>query len=645
MRMNLACTWGMGCLLMFCCASSARGTVYYVSATGADNNPGDTAEQSWRTVRKVNKTSIAPGDTVLFQRGGSWREQLRPHRGNESAAVTYGAYGEGAKPALVGSVELNRPEDWIEEGTRLWSSRPPTAVGDPVLPNPDFTLEAVPWMLHYESGAKASCGRDTEVYDSAPAAYRVTCQAPGSAGSHIQFYSQQFSVEEGARYQVSFRAKSSVPVLFTFPTLMKAGPPYERYAAEPPQAAHPAEQEWRTYTYCYESLFSADDARLTFFLGTALPEGATLYLDDVRLRRCEPGAGIMSDVGNIIFDGEAFCGVKVWNREDLKEQGQYWYDEERRTVTLYSEKNPALHYTDIECALREHIIDQTNASYVIYENLALRYGAAHGIGGGTTHHIIVRDCDLSYIGGGDQMGGDKTVRYGNGIEFWGTAHDNLVERCRLWEIYDAALTNQSGGPNTPHYNITYRFNVIWNCEYSFEYWNRPEESVTHDIYFDNNTCVNAGHGWGHTQRPDPSGRHLCFYTSPAAIEAFHVRNNVFFEARGNAFYAPKWTPEQINVLVMDHNLWYQAEGMMISAASENYPMSAFSDYQRAWEKESSSLVADPVFENPAQLNFRLAAGSPCIDTGMDLGYKADYGQGIIPQGKGPDIGAFERKGV
>jgi len=187
--------------------------------------------------------------------------------------------------------------------------------------------------------------------------------------------------------------------------------------------------------------------------------------------------------------------------------------------------------------------------------------------------------------------------------------------------------------------------VIWNCEYSFEYWNRPEESVTHDIYFDNNTCVNAGHGWGHTQRPDPSGRHLCFYTSPAAIEAFHVRNNVFFEARGNAFYAPKWTPEQINVLVMDHNLWYQAEGMMISAASENYPMSAFSDYQRAWEKESSSLVADPVFENPAQLNFRLAAGSPCIDTGMDLGYKADYGQGIIPQGKGPDIGAFERKGV
>jgi hypothetical protein len=484
-----------------------------------------------------------------------------------------------------------------------------------------------------------------EVYDSAPAAYRVTCHAPGASGSHVQLYTQRFPVEADVQYQLTFRAKSSVPLSFAYPTLMKAGPPYERYMTLQPLTATSSGTDWQAYTCFYQSTVSAGDARLTFFLGEALPEGATLYLDDIRLHPCAPGAGITRDVGNIIFNNEAFCGFKVWNREDLKEQGQYWYDEEGFTVTVCSEINPALFYTNIECAIREHIIDQTNVSYVTYENLTLRYGAAHGIGGGNTHHITVRDCDLSYIGGGDQMGGEKTVRFGNGIEFWGTAHDNLVERCRLWEIYDAALTNQSGGPNTPHYNITYRFNVIWNCEYSFEYWNRPEESVTHNIYFDNNTCVNAGKCWGHEQRPDPSGRHLCFYTSPATIRDFHVRNNIFYEARGNAFYAPKWTPEQISALTMDHNLWYQAEGAMIAAASENYPMSAFSDYQDAWKKEPHSRVADPAFKDPARLDFRPDAGSPCIDAGMDLNYKTDHEQGAVPRGAAPDIGAFERGDV
>ena len=69
----------------------------------------------------------------------------------------------------------------------------------------------------------------------------------------------------------------------------------------------------------------------------------------------------------------------------------------------------------------------------------------------------------------------KPVRFGNGVEFWAGAHDCLVEGCRLWEIYDAALTNQGSGTNVQE-NITYRRNVIWNSEYSFEYWNRDQAS-------------------------------------------------------------------------------------------------------------------------------------------------------------------------
>ena len=92
---------------------------------------------------------------------------------------------------------------------------------------------------------------------------------------------------------------------------------------------------------------------------------------------------------------------------------------------------------------------------------------------GPQRHLVIRDCDVSWIGGGHQttLPDGTPVRFGNGIEFWENAHDILVEGCRIWEIYDAALTNQ-GSRDNAKLNITYRDNVIWNSEYSFEFWNR-----------------------------------------------------------------------------------------------------------------------------------------------------------------------------
>lgn len=635
-------TIGAAGVLLAYSTLAAAGNVYYVSVAGSDVSDGLAAEHPWRTLEKVNAEGLQPGDTVLFQRGGQWRGQLRPQSGAETAVITYGAYGDGPLPVLLGSVEKNRPEDWIEESPNFWATREPVPSGTSLIPNADFSEASIPWTLFVEGGAKAGSARDTEIFDSAPASCRVVCQEPGKRASDIQWYFAGFPVEAGQSYLLTFRARSNMAFGLSMPRLMKAGAPWSSYDALPAPQEQAVTSEWLTCKQYYRASVSAADGRLTFFLGTEMPAGAVLYLDDIRLFKCGSGEMLTRDVGNIIFDNESFCGVKVWNREDLKAQGQYWYDEARHVLVLWSEGNPAEYYKDIECALRDHIIDQSGRSFITYENLALRYGAAHGIGGGNTHHITVRDCEISYIGGGDQSGGDETVRFGNGIEFWGSAHDCLVERCRLWEIYDAALTNQSSGPDTPHYNIAYRFNVIWNSEYSFEYWNRPEKSATHDICFDNNTCVNAGHGWGHAQRPDPSGRHLCFYTSPASIASFHIRNNIFYEALGNAFYAPSWTTEQVQALELDHNAWYQEQGDMIAIAGKSYPQGAFEQYRSEWAKEPHSLVAVPAFMAPDQRDFRLDAGSACIDAGADLGYTSDFCGKAVPQGLKPDIGAFER---
>ena len=98
---------------------SYTGTAYYVSNSGNDGNDGKSPEAAWATIDRVNQASLKPGDAVFFERGGTWRVQtLETKKG-----VTYSAYGEGAKPRLIGSPENGAGEEkWsLLKGTEnIW---------------------------------------------------------------------------------------------------------------------------------------------------------------------------------------------------------------------------------------------------------------------------------------------------------------------------------------------------------------------------------------------------------------------------------------------------------------------------------------------------------------------------------------------
>lgn len=78
--------------------TKATGNVYYVSNSGNDSNDGNSPQTAWATISKVNGSTLASGDVVLFERGDMFRGKI-----SGKAGVTYSAYGEGAKPVINGS--------------------------------------------------------------------------------------------------------------------------------------------------------------------------------------------------------------------------------------------------------------------------------------------------------------------------------------------------------------------------------------------------------------------------------------------------------------------------------------------------------------------------------------------------------------
>lgn len=77
-----------------------KGTSYYVSANGSDDNDGKSPDTAILTIDKLNELELMPGDAVFFRRGDIFRGNIFMREG-----VTYTACGEGEKPRLYGSLD------------------------------------------------------------------------------------------------------------------------------------------------------------------------------------------------------------------------------------------------------------------------------------------------------------------------------------------------------------------------------------------------------------------------------------------------------------------------------------------------------------------------------------------------------------
>jgi hypothetical protein len=593
-------------------AERAAPATFFVDSEKGDDAAAGTAESSaWKSLEKVNAAELIPGDQVRFRRGGLWRGQLVPQSGSNGAPILYGAYGAGPKPILQGSVSRSRPEDWAEFAPGVWATRK----SEPELVRQTADLAGAAWSIHAEGGAKAKLSRAQEE-DRTFA--RIACSAAGQASNHIQLWGPALT-NAPATLVFRFRARSSAP----FP-LGRVAANLNRAPYTTAFAAASGKKEigtaWQTFDILLVEQAKLDAPRLHLNLGDTLPAGAVFDLAPVGIweARVDAEVALPRDVGIVILNHGEKWGVKKWALADVKAPLDYWHDEDGKRVFLACDANPARAFSSVELALTRHIVSEGGKHDVTYDGLAVRYGAAHGFGGGSTARIVIRNCDVYWIGGGLQYwkkradGTPYPVRFGNGIEFWGDCDNNLVERNRLWQIYDAALTNQ--GRDDEETNITYRDNVIWQAEYSFEYWNAKR---TANILFEHNTCVDAGTCWSHDQRPNPNGAHLMFYGNPAATSNFVIRNNLF--VRSSDRCTRMWGEWHERPTMQNNLYWSPDKPIMRWSEKTDYAAADFAKYQAERGFDAGSVVAEPQFVDAAARDYRLKPGSPGAALATDGG--------------------------
>jgi hypothetical protein len=366
-----------------------------------------------------------------------------------------------------------------------------------------------------------------------------------------------------------------------------------------------------------------------------------------------------SDVGFISFNHDAIIGRKVWSNAELDVQGEFWCDENSNNRTrVYSDGNPAVFYNDIEVAIHENgIHGLDNLCWVIIDNLHPCYCAWSGIElPAGSHDIVIRNCDISYCGGGHQYGRPAETRNGQGINTRTNVANAEIYNCRIWQCWDGGIALQGywNGGLTIH-NVKVHHNIISHCEYGFEFWGTETNSDLQHICFENNTCLFQGHGWSYEQRPVKRGCHIMIWSLSGIATDLNIRNNVFYEGKGPAFY---FHINQEPPLNLDHNCYYRManSSMWHCGNQHDYTQSQFSQWQNNYGFDMNSIVADPLLVDAMKNDFHLQSVSPAKNAGNNSVWQGvpdikdydgvtitDAGGNVIAPGGTVSCGAYEYK--
>ena len=271
------------------------------------------------------------------------------------------------------------------------------------------------------------------------------------------------------------------------------------------------------------------------------------------------------EAGIMVFNhGEAVGMPHYYGLHELTENGDFYHNVDESTLYLYLDKGyPNVVYRDIEIGTRENVFTLSDETKnVRFDNLALRYAGMFVFDVQEfTENLTFTNLEIGWVGGCRYLDGD--VGLGNGIQFWQTTDDALVENCWIYQIYDAGITPQGISGPVGYTNLVFRSNLIEFCNYSIEVFDRDKGSKWDGLVIEDNILRFAGYGFlPAAERPDNSpavGHYVGWNYSYDELpgKGISICNNIFDCTAANFVYWPGEGKTYDSGLKISGNSFYQ----------------------------------------------------------------------------------------
>jgi len=415
--------------------------------------------------------------------------------------------------------------------------------------------------------------------------------------------------------------------------------------------------------------------------GTALPTGWTSQSSTV-------WRGSLSAAPNQVFFS-GVRGTKVGGVSSVNGARKWYWS--GGVLYVYSTSNPGStveasvrpstrSYGLLHVVGREHVniesIEVTqSASFGLYIKAPSRYvtvrdcDVSHALDGGLVApssggvgptQLTVEDCLVHHNNGGFKEGAPGTATYHEGLtmenvdgfvirrtkvysnymegsNFKRGARNGLIEHC---DLYANDLINQYIEGAT---NIEIRYNRIYDCSYNagIEFGMETNTNhndnvrIHHNVFWNNSGGVSFWAGSFTGQHRNIRIENNTFFGNWEAIRwkagatdnysgTNYIRNNLIWQngSSNRAIWDYTSGSQAISRTTISHNAFQQ--GAATATTGSN-----------------ARVISDPYFTNAGSRDFRLRTGSPCINTGANIGWTADLTGVSIPQGGTADIGAYE----
>jgi hypothetical protein len=164
-----------------------------------------------------------------------------------------------------------------------------TTAGNELISNPSFDYNIDGWGCWFDTagGASGSISRTTAAgeYATSPGGLKVTCNTGGDVFSSIQLRNTSgMQIESNKWYVLSFKAKASSQFRMHDINFGQMVQPFTEYYSRKIGDSPIITTDWKTYYVFVYTSQAASDARITWYLGNALPDGGMFYLDDVSFK-------------------------------------------------------------------------------------------------------------------------------------------------------------------------------------------------------------------------------------------------------------------------------------------------------------------------------------------------------------------------